>query len=184
MHHSLKIYSRYRDTFLRTYIFLAKWTRIPVIGGLVRRVANLFGGNIQGANLLTLSEAYEIIDSAGSIALGPCACRSVFKNCDALLNAEIMLSINKTVFAFNPKKRDAYRTIDKREAKDIMKQCHDKGLLHTIIKCRGDYYALCNCCTCCCVPYRLLKDYGIGHALTRRKDIVDRFKKLQPHSVL
>ena len=183
MHHTLKIYSRYRDTFLRIYIFLARWTSIPVIGGLVRIVANLFGGNSHGANMLTLNEAYEIIDSAGSIALGPCTCRSVFKNCDALLNAEIMLSINKTVFAFNEKKPDAYRMIDKQEAKDIMKRCHDKKLLHTIIKCRGDYYALCNCCTCCCVPYRLLKDYGIGNALTRHKDIVNRFKKSQPHSV-
>ena len=183
MHHSLKIYSRYREKALSIYIFLAKWTKIPIIGGIVRKVANLFGSNSHGANILTLGEAYEIIDSAGSIALGPCTCRSVFKNCNSLLNAEIMLSINKTVFAFNEKKPDAYRMIDKQEAKDIMKQCHDKKLLHTIIKCRGDYYAICNCCTCCCVPYRLLKDYGIGNALTRRKDIVEHFKKLQPHSV-
>jgi hypothetical protein len=183
MHHSLRVYSRYRDSFLRTYIFLAKWTKLPIIGRLVRKLANLFGGNIQGANTLTLSEANEIIDNAASIALGPCTCRSVFKNCDALMNAEIMLSVKKTAFAFNPKKLDAYRTIDKQEAKAIMKQCHDKKLFHTIIKCRGDYYALCNCCTCCCVPYRLLKDYGIGHALTRQKDIIDRFKKLQSRLV-
>jgi len=173
MHHTLKFYSRYRGKALRLYIFLAQWTKIPVIGHLVRKIANLFGSNSHGANILTLNEAYEIIDNAGSIALGPCTCRSVFKNCNSLLNAEIMLSIKGTSFL----------KLSRQEAKDIMKRCHDEKLLHTLIKCRGNYYALCNCCTFCCVPYRLLKDYGIGSALTRKKDIVDRFKKQQPHLV-
>ena len=181
MHHSLKIYGRIREPLLKVYIFLAKWTKIPLIGGLVRKVANLFGGNTHGANLLTLGEAYRIIDMAYALALGPCTCRTVFRNCDNPMQAEIMLSIDKTVFAFNDRKRENYRMIDKAEAKAIVKSCHEKGLIHTIIKCRGDYYAVCNCCTCCCVPYRLLKNYGIGKALTRRKDIVDHFESLQPH---
>ncbi|MBT3363407.1 MAG: ferredoxin-like protein [Chloroflexi bacterium] len=182
MHHSLKIYSRFRDHFLRTYIFLAKWTKLPIIGGFIRKVGNMFGGNIQGAYLLKVDEAYQIIDRAHSIALGPCTCRSVFKNCDAPMYAEIMLSIDKTVFAFNPKKSDNYRMIDKTEAKDVVKRCHDMGLIHTMIKCKGDYYALCNCCTCCCVPFRLLKNYGIGSAMVRQKDIVDRFVTKNPAS--
>ena len=181
MHHTLKIYSRYRSRLLKVYMFLAKWTKIPLIGSFVRKVANLFGSNTHGANLITLNEAYQIIDSAQAIALGPCSCRAVFNNCDAPMSAEIMLSVDEDVFAFNPKKLDAYRMMDRQEAKDIMKSCHDKGLIHTILKCAGGYYALCNCCTCCCVPYRLLKNYGIGNALTRRKDIVDRFKNVQPH---
>ncbi|MFC1998259.1 ferredoxin-like protein [Chloroflexota bacterium] len=181
MHHTLKFYSRYRGKALRLYIFLAKWTKIPVIGHLVRKIANLFGSNSHGANMLTLNEAYEIIDNAGSIALGPCTCRSVFKNCNALLNAEIMLSIKGTVFLFDERKAKNYRKLSRQEAKDIMKRCHSEKLFHTIIKCSGNYYALCNCCSCCCVPYRLLKDYGIGNALTRKKDIVDSFKKQQPH---
>jgi len=180
MHHTLKIYSRFRSRLLRIYISLSSWTKIPLIGRLVRKVANLFGSNTHGANLITLNEAYEIIDSAQAIALGPCSCRSVFKNCDAPMYAEIMLSVDKNVFAFNPKKLDAYRMIDRQEAKDIMKSCHSKGLIHTILQCAGGYYAVCNCCACCCVPYRLLKKYGIGNALIRRKDIVNRFKKRQP----
>ncbi len=37
MHHSLKLYSRYLELFLRYYIFQAKWTMIPLIGGLSER---------------------------------------------------------------------------------------------------------------------------------------------------
>jgi len=31
MHHSLKLYSRYRELALKYYIFQARWTRIPLI---------------------------------------------------------------------------------------------------------------------------------------------------------
>jgi len=38
------------------------------------------------------------------------------------------------------------------------------------------FYAICNCCSCCCVPLRLKKEYGIGNALVRSDDIVREFK--------
>ena len=72
-----------------------------------------------------------------------------------------------------------YHEITKEQAKDILQKCHSKGLIHTIIKCRNDFYAICNCCSCCCVPYRLNKEYGIGNALVRKTNIVEEFKSHQ-----
>ena len=69
--------------------------------------------------------------------------------------------------------------VAKQEAKDILRQCHQKGLIHTIVKCRQDFYAICNCCSCCCVPLRLSKQYGIGNALSRSDDIVSMFREHQ-----
>ena len=65
------------------------------------------------------------------------------------------------------------------EAKEVLKDCHQRGLVHTIIKCRHDFYAICNCCSCCCVPLRLSKQYGIGNAIYRHRDIVQEFKRHQ-----
>ena len=148
MHHSLRLYSRYRELFLRYYIFQSKWTRIPLIGRLVRAIANAYGTKVEQAYLITTADAEEIVDIAEGLALGPCTCRSVFGNCDNPINAEIMLGLNENVFI--EERPHDYREITKDEAKDILRECHQRGLIHTIIKCRQDFYAICNCCSCCC----------------------------------
>ena len=178
MHHSLRLYSRHREFALKFYMFWARWTKIPLIGGLVRWVANAWGRNLEGGYLLTTSEAEEIVDIAEGLALGPCTCREVFKNCDNPVNAEIMLGLNGNVFI--EERPQDYREITREEAKEILGQCHQRGLIHTIIKCREDYYAICNCCSCCCVPLRLSKQYGIGKALARSDDVVQEFREHQP----
>ena len=175
MHHSLKLYSRYRGLFLRYYIFQASWTRIPLVGGLVRKVANLYGKKVSRAYLLTLDEASEIIGLSEGLALGPCDCRTVFRNCHNPVNTEIMVGLSRNVFI--KERKHEYREITKQEARDILGQCHQSGLIHTLVKCRQDFYAICNCCSCCCVPLRLNKNYGIGNALTRNDDIVREFKE-------
>jgi hypothetical protein len=181
VHHSLRFYSRYREKFLRYYIFQAKWTRIPVVGSWVRWVANQYGNKGSSAYLLTEAEAAEIIDVSGGVALGPCTCRKTFHNCDNLLEAEIMIGLHQNVF-FEEHPQE-YRIITREAAKDVLKECHKRGLIHTIIRCREDYYAICNCCTCCCVPLRLSKQYGIGNAVKRHADIVGEFKKQQAQHV-
>jgi len=178
MHHTLKLYSRNRPLVLKMYIFFAKWTKIPLIGRLVRRIANIWGGNMTSAYALTLAEAYAIIDASSALALAPCTCRETFHNCDNPLNVELMIAINHEFAAEHGKQ---YREVSKEEAKAVLKDCNERGLLHTIIKCRKDFYALCNCCRCCCVPLRLSKDYGIGKALTRDKTIVEQFKDYLEH---
>ena len=175
MHHSLKLYSRHRELFLRYYIFQAQWTRIPLVGRVVRWVANLYGKKLSNAYLLTLDEAQEIVDSSEGLALGPCDCRTVFRNCDNPINTEIMVGLNQNVFI--TERPDNYREISKEEAKAVLKQCHERGLIHTLARCGHNLYAICNCCSCCCVPLRLSKNYGIGNAIIRDDDIVRRFKE-------
>lgn len=177
MHHSLKVYSRYRELFLRYYIFQSRWTKIPLVGRLVRGVANAYGNRGSSAYLLSPDEAAEIIDISEGVALGPCTCRAVFRNCDNAIDTEIMIGLSRNVFL--EERPHEYREICKETAKDILKECHQRGLIHTIIKCRQDFYAICNCCACCCVPLRLNKNYGIGNALKRSDDIIRRFRERQ-----
>ncbi|MBI2329095.1 MAG: ferredoxin-like protein [Chloroflexi bacterium] len=175
MHHALKLYSRYQQSVLRYYIFQAKWARLPLVGKVVRRVANLYGKKAHGAYLLTHDEANEIVDIAEGLALGPCACRTVFPNCDSPISAEIMVGPSRNIFL--DEKAHDYREITKQEARDILRQCHQSGLIHTIVKCRQGFYAICNCCACCCVPLRLNRQYGIGKAFSRDNGIVQQFKE-------
>jgi hypothetical protein len=142
---------------------------------VVRRVANLYGKKVSGAYLLTLDEANEIVDRSEVLALGPCTCRAVFHNCHNPINSEILIGFSRNIFM--EERPHDYREIIKQEAKDILRQCHQSGLIHTIVKCRQDFYAICNCCSCCCVPLRLNKKYGIGSALTRNNDIIRQFNE-------
>ena len=177
MHHSLRFYSRNREWFLHFYMFGASLTRIPLAGRLIRWVANTWGKKVEAAYLLTTGEAEAIVDISEKLLLSPCTCRTVFRNCDNPVNTEIMVGLSQNVFV-EAKPQD-YREINRQEARDILRQCHERGLIHTLIRCREDYYAICNCCSCCCVPLRLSKQYGIGNALTRSNDIIRLFKEHQ-----
>jgi len=126
MHHSLRLYSRYRELFLRYYIFQARWTRLPLLGRVVKGVANAYGKTASQAYLLTLDEANEIVDSSEELALGPCTCRTVFRNCDNPINTEIMVGLSRNIFM--EERPHDYREITKQEAKDVLSQCHQEAL--------------------------------------------------------
>ena len=172
MHHTLRFYTHFREGFLRYYIWQAKWTRVPLIGRAVRWVGNKYGETSHGAYLLTPEEARQLIDLSPELLVGPCACRHVFHNCENPLNAELMLGKANPFVESRPAD---YRPVSREEARALLDSCRARGLVSTIIKCRRDFYAICNCCSCCCVPLRLRKDYGIGSALVRSPDIVAEF---------
>lgn len=174
MHHSLRLYGRYQNSFLKAYITLAKLRGIPVIGSLVRVVANAYARNGHSGYLLTTAEAEQIIDSAKNLVLGPCSCRQVFHSCDSPIMSELVLGTGIEVF-----KGKDFQPVSKARAKEIVQEAHEKRLTHSLMSCGHHFYALCNCCDCCCVPTRLRQKYGIGQALTRNKNIVSEFRRRQ-----
>ena len=174
MHHSLRLYSKYREIFLRYYIFQAKWTRLPLLGNVVRSLAGAYGRNLHNAYLLTLEEAEQVINASRRLSLGPCCCRKVFHNCDNPVDVEIIVGLGTNVFTEG--RRGDYKEISKQEAREVLLACHERHLLHTLVRCREEFYAICHCCRCCCVPLRLRQNYGIGNALSRTDDIVEVFR--------
>ena len=97
MHHTLKWYSKRRRGTLRFYMLFARWTRIPLLGRLVRWIANSYGVNLHGAYLLTPAEAEELLDIAEGVAVAACTCRQVFGNCDNPIDVEIILGPTRHV---------------------------------------------------------------------------------------
>ena len=177
MHHTLKLYSSHRRWILRLYMLGAACTRLPLLGRLARRIADSYGRKLHQACLLAPDEAEALLEIAGGVAVGPCDCRRTFKNCDHPVEAEILLGPTRHIF-LEAMPQNAHE-ITREEARAILQDCRRRGLIPTIIKCRGDYYAICHCCTCCCVPLRLSKEYGIGGALVRHRDIVGEFREYQ-----
>ena len=177
MHHTLKFYNANRPGFLRIYMFFAPLTRVPVLGRLVRKIANAYGRNQHRAYLLTPAEADELVKIAAGMARSACTCRSVYHKCSHPADNEILLAPSRHVL-LETMSRDA-REITREQAAEILKDSQRRGLVLTVLKCHGDFYAICSCCSCCCVPLRLSKQYGIGEVLVRHKDIVKEFKEYQ-----
>lgn len=177
MHHTLRFYAQHQHRILKLYMSLAKLIRIPLLGRLVRWVANTYGRHEHHIYLLTQEQAEQIVDASRKVALGPCSCRQVFHHCDAPIMAEIIVGTGSEVF---PEVRAGeFKPVTKEEAKEVLRQCHQRRLIHTLSKCREDFYAICNCCTCCCVPLRLKQNYGVDNALVRSKTVVEDFKRGQ-----
>jgi len=175
MHHTLKFYNLNRQSILRYYMFFAWCTRIPLIGRLVRRIANAYGRSQHHAYLLTPAEAEELLTIAGGIAAAPCTCRNIYRKCSHPSDNEILLAPSRYILQETMQHHS--QEITREKAAEILQDSHKRGLVLTILKCREDFYAICSCCSCCCVPLRLSKQYGIGEALVRHKDIVAEFRE-------
>ena len=177
MHHTLRFYGRHQYKFLKLYIALARLIDIPLIGRLVCFAANTWGKRGHHGYFLSPEQAEQIIDASNSVALGPCSCRTVFNNCDAPVMAEILVGAG--IETFSEVRAGKLRPVSKEEAKEILRSCRERRMIHTIMRCGRDFYAICSCCTCCCVPTRLKQRYGVEYALVRSADVVELFKKQQ-----
>ena len=171
----MPFYGRFQHRFLKLYMLLIKLVRLPLLGRLVRWIANTYGKNQHGGYLITLDEAQQIVDISKSIYLGPCSCRSVFHNCDLPVMSEIVISAGEEVY--HSRKKEKLEKISKEEALQVLQRNHKANTIHTIMHCQGMFYAICSCCPCCCVPYRLKKDYNIEYALVRNKNIVEEYRQ-------
>lgn len=164
MHHSLRFYRQHSSAFLRFYLLGAKLCRLPLLGAVVRAVANAYGFRSHTSYSLTLAEAQEVVELSPRIALGPCRCRQVSHNCQAPQRAEMIIGPGMEALP----EPGEYEFIAPERAKALLEEWHQMGLFHTLMRYRGSFYALCNCCRCCCVPTRLKAEYGIQGARLNR----------------
>ncbi len=173
MHHTLKFYNANRAFVLRFYMFGARCTRIPLFGRLVRKIANTYARNEHHSYLLTFEEARELVMLAPALASSKCTCRSLYHKCDNPKDNEILLAPSQHILLETIP--SGAKIITPVRATETLEESRRRGLVLTVVKCKGDFYAICSCCTCCCVPLRFSKKYQIGEALLRHKDIVKEF---------
>lgn len=173
MHHALRFYGVHPELFLRFYMLAAKFSMLPVIGNTVKSLMRYYAVTQHKAWILTPEEAKNVINASTSIAVGDCKCRKLFGNCDGPIRTDIVIGIGYDVFT--QVRKDEYSQISKEDGQKIIDECKSSGLIQCLVKCRNEGYVICNCCTCCCVPLRLNKVYGIGESFSRDKNVVSDF---------
>jgi ferredoxin len=107
-------------------------------------------------------EASKLIDSQeGQIALTNCYCKVekalINDPCKVTDKTEICLIFGKA--AYNAINHGFAREISKSEAKKILKEAEDVGLVHKVFHTKldldRDIEGICSCCACCCGIFRL-----------------------------
>lgn len=158
----MKIYSRWIDDTLDFYLFMGRTGKLPVVGPVVRFFAGQYGKYFHGGRAATVEECLALVSRADSVSIMDCACRTRSGNCDNPLKACIVINSGAKVFRSEKKQEP----ISPEEAKEIIHRSYSRGLIRSVEHCVVPHvYAICNCCTCCCVPYRLRTEYGVSGAV-------------------
>src|SRR4030065_344610 len=126
MHHTLKFYNLNRQGILRLYMFFAAFTRIPLLGRLVRKIANAYGRSQHHAYLLNPAEAKELVTLAGGLAAAPWTCRNLYHKCNHPADNEILLAPSKHVLD-ETMPHDAQEITPERAA-EILQDSQRRGL--------------------------------------------------------
>lgn len=111
--------------------------------------------------VLDWERATSLIEEANAVAVSYCYCRHkaehLGKRCDAPL--EICLSLNGGA-EFNLR-RGFGRAIERREAREILEQARERGLVQVADNVQQRPTFLCNCCSCCCMHMRAIHDFEL-----------------------
>ncbi|MBU7007311.1 4Fe-4S binding protein [Phosphitispora fastidiosa] len=158
----LLAYGKWVDDTLDYYLFLGRMTRVPLIGRVVHFFAEQYGKYMHGGRAATADECIGVLAGARQIAIMDCSCRVKYDNCDKPIRT--CIAINTGAEVLGSLRKEQLVSIE--EAVRIVREAPDHGLIRSITHCvLPDQYVICNCCTCCCVPYRLRSEYGIRSAV-------------------
>jgi len=107
--------------------------------------------------VLLEDEVEEMIDAATAIRLLPCDCKMLADNCT--YSREICLILDRKLIS----DRTGGRDLDRQEAKLLVRDLEKEGLMHTGGPPNwreAGPSVICNCCGCCCYPFRASRLLG------------------------
>ncbi|MGD8353792.1 MAG: 4Fe-4S ferredoxin, partial [Pseudomonadota bacterium] len=106
-----------------------------------------------------------ILDTPGSLAVMRCPCREV-RGEGACGPLEVCMIVGKPFVDFVVEHgTNGARRISREEGMKILASARDNGWVHTAWfkdAMAGRFYAICNCCSCCCIPTRAMKRTGLS----------------------
>ncbi len=96
------------------------------------------------------------IDEAKYLSVGDCSCRRIVKACDSPVETCIGVGYAAKYLV----EQGLSRPIEKGEAKKIVKNAHDAGLVSIPSNTKDDIGIICHCCSCCCAQLGVATRHG------------------------
>jgi ferredoxin len=103
------------------------------------------------------------INNPESVAVGTCACRAAADNPCLPPPMEVCLIIGDPYASFIAEKSPLFRKCTQEEAVEIIEEAHRRGDVQAAYfkKDVGNkFFAICNCCDCCCVGIKMWNQLG------------------------
>lgn len=108
-----------------------------------------------------------ILDYPLDVIAIECACRSVSPNpCSP---SQVCMIVGKPLTDFAREHRAKFKQLTQQEGLDLLDDAHRKGWVHTAWfkdAVFERFYAICNCCKCCCVGLKLMRVHGVPNVLS------------------
>ncbi len=183
---ALKTYARFEVQLLAIFYWILhrpfmvnRWIRKALYYGL----AKFFAEMAIVSKVMTLQETEKFIleelPENSQIAVGSCRCRLATHACDHPLETDIVI-LTGTPLWLDLFPKD-YRLISKEEALRKVRECNETGLVHMLdrhmyYKGSTNYFVICNCCSCACLPiigYKLFKVDGYHYIPSTYISVVD-----------
>jgi Pyruvate/2-oxoacid:ferredoxin oxidoreductase delta subunit len=114
--------------------------------------------------VLPTEQVVEFLRGARSVALTACTCRSRYQRCDNPLEVCFLLdgAADQAIADCSA------RRVSLEEARGILRQANERGLVHlTIYEPEHTVYAVCSCCSCCCHDLQFLRTHGRSDLIAR-----------------
>lgn len=105
------------------------------------------------SQVLAMDDIAQQIEQAETIAVTRCSCRVIDGACDLPLWNCVQL--NKA--ADYALERGTGKPLTKEEAMELMRDCEEEGLVHTVGAGRTPGHVICNCCSDCCINWTSLR---------------------------
>lgn len=146
------------------------------VGGYTATTIPVHVGIAVNQVVLNLQEAEALLRKAGSIALGPCECRTDDrKHCDAPVDVCLTLDNASKVAA---ELREGFRAITVDEALAALRRSHDAGLVHLSYRKLGlDATLFCSCCSCCCWFLNTLRRFDYHDAIMESSHVAEHVRE-------
>ena len=136
--------------------FFVKVKGRPVLWVLSR----IIGRFLPTAEVVTLEQATAFIDAVSGMenaefAVGPCMCQKALKKRSGTYMKDLVVLYGSR--AYKTAYGDEYRDLSPEEAKTLLKELHDEGVMPVFYACvrsGGWIYAICGCESEICFPFR------------------------------
>ena len=119
----------------------------------------------KGKEILPYEKVSQILKDSKTIAVVPCMCRTMARECDGPID----VCITRDELAIKLLKRGVGKQIDIEETISILNECEELGLVHAVADSSKGFTWLCNCCNCCCDYLKAQRKLGKRYAITKSR---------------
>ncbi len=138
--------------------------RIPVLGNILRWKYGRYFEKTHCGQVVPIEDAIAVLNIANPIVRVPCICRHVYGKKEKVCLGFGLISLNlvdKLSFA-----RGHIEQLTADEAKEFVRKCDERGLVHTVWTIKTPYiFAMCQCTHRDCLGLRMRLDYGVKKIL-------------------